>query len=253
MDTNDVLRITETLFENGKQLTPHGARMLGILIDPSATPEQAIASCFYPNHPITYQEIARGFVGTAARSPEYASRCVSEFRSFFVCGEKYFQITSHIVAGTILGIFETAVWIDMNWPAGSKYDEVLEEMIPDIVWCQNGTLEEGEKLVTDDYRRALTAAIKLYVAGPKHALGKRLGQVANIICEIEKRYEARRRQAESSVNGLSECSKLKLTKVAGMILDGLTYGWFGRLTPIGRIGAINAHCGEIVNQLVSRT
>lgn len=242
VDNAAIARMADILFSGRQFTTEFGSKVLGILTAPNASTGKLIELCQAKGPGAgTYEEISRAFLAAAVVHPLQTHWCLGELHRCFKADSPK-DINGHFVVGSILSAFETAVWIDTHWSHETIYDKAVEDVIPDMVWCRNGMLEQGEWLATDHYRNVLTTAIKQYVAGPKYGKDIRLAQVGNALQKIGETYERKRQEVQDD--------KVEFPKIASMILDGLTYGFFGQMSPIGRVQAIGARHGDFLKSLL---
>ena len=177
-------------------------------------------------------------MAAVARNPSGSEDFLTAFQRLFRTDKESLPpITNHdFVPGGILGAFEAGVWLDENWTGKHPFHSFLLTAIPSFVWCGNGLLESADQHpLSAGYRSCLTDTIKKYIRKEGNGKGERLADIAGALEEVLKRW--RPREANSP--------ETKLPPLTEMILDGLTYGWFGGLSPIGRLYTVVAGIQEL--------
>jgi len=232
----DVAVATEILFGPENAVTKFRAETLSALLNPDIDESDFLMFC--ATAPGTWKEIARAIVAAIAANPRepwhvpimlgvYISPAVSpelEDRDDICHNPR-----PEFVAGCFLGLFEAGLWLgkwerDNKEYRGSIFTDDLFRIIREAVSCTKGFMEKANPCLDDRYRSELTGTIKKYLADPLDQPtlfdmpGSRFRKTEELLRAVAK-YADKERAFPPLVN---------------MLLDGLTYGLLGLLTPMGR-------------------
>ncbi len=221
----DVPVVTEILFGTAKTASKFGAEVLSVLLHPETTPSDFALFCATSTKG-TWREIANAVGAAVAANPREPFRIPIALNRFFQPEAREIFCPNpnpEFIAGCFLGLFEAGLWMG-KWEQESGAQPGFIHILRPIIWqamrCTNGFLEQADACLDDRYRSELTGAIKKYLGAPLDASGLRFANAEGLLRDIA---------------GLAKKEKRTFPTLINMVLDGLTYGLIGRLSPIGRV------------------
>jgi hypothetical protein len=193
---------------------------------------EGLAGLLYKHN--NYEEIAQGVTALVAFNPRRASDVVKVVVAPLLddgpdCSKCY-------IFGAIIGLFDTAKWLDTQWGDSSGFDEIFVDQLtlalashkvqnvtkpdPAVNWA--GWPESRCKSRLDD-------TIKSYVQGGKR--GHRNAMVCNIIERV------------------NHDSMSDETSLSCIVVESISWGQWGTLSPKGRLTALNQLFGHLIPPL----
>ncbi len=150
--------------------------------------------------------------------------------------------TFSFAEGVTLGVFQSAIWLQQHWKMDTLYDEHLGDFIAEMILYLED-LNGNKKVLGDwtpskEYEEALSQAIKRYVREHEHlgniggGLGVRHARLTLMFRRIRQGFDTTKRQ-----HGRSPA----LNEFATLVLDQLSYAWFGMLGPNVRMRAVSGY------------
>lgn len=144
--------------------------------------------------------------------------------------EKALQNNPHFILGLSLGLFRSAIWLDTNWGTIVEfYEDMLDWVVELIVWNDEFTNKSDRLLPDKTFESQLSQAIKSYFRTPAEYMGAKGIRMAQTQKIIEKSLEL-------LIDGQGK--KQPLSKISSLILEQLSYAYFGTLVAWGKMESL---------------
>lgn len=178
---------------------------------------------------------ARIITAAAIARPTGAHRLLKSLLSLSL-QETYASEAQYFYLGMTLGLFEAALWFDIEWRTeeefGKEFLFTVVKIILAPIKIEKEYIERKETRVTGQLSSAIRAWAKPS-GDPKDFLlqelkGIRLAQVQRIIEDVSECIEKRKAANKD----------FKLSPLGDFILDQLTYAVFGQMAPTARAKAL---------------
>ncbi|MFA5188804.1 MAG: hypothetical protein WC460_05580 [Patescibacteria group bacterium] len=182
----------------------------------------------------SWQDIAKIVVAAVAYRPGSAEKwlqviCEPFSLNLFKEDTDLLQANPAFILGTTLGLFQAINWLDQHWRTLTAFENDFYDEIAEVILWKDQFSDLTDQLLPDPtYESQLSQAIKAFVRGEPGLgwKGERLYFTLSLVQKVLSKLVNQNRR------------KKELSKIGTLVLDQISYAWWGTESLMGRVNGI---------------
>ncbi|MCX6743419.1 MAG: hypothetical protein NT116_04250 [Candidatus Parcubacteria bacterium] len=183
----------------------------------------------------TWHEISKIVVAATAYRPSRSDKwlqiiCEPFILNLFREDVDLLKQNPAFILGTTLGLFQAINWLDQYWWAQTSFESDFYDEVAEIILWKDQFSDLADQLLPDSaYESQLSQAVKAFFRHQPMGFGGKGIRMANTLKFVQKVLSKLVNEAGT---------KKELSKIGSLVLDQISYAWFGSASLMGRVNGI---------------
>ncbi|MCX6745793.1 MAG: hypothetical protein NTX00_02115 [Candidatus Parcubacteria bacterium] len=183
----------------------------------------------------SWQEIAKIVVAAVAYRPGRSEKwlqiiCEPFSLNLFKEDIDLLKENPAFILGTTLGLFQAINWLDKHWRTLTDFENDFYDEIAEVILWKDQFSDLADQLLPDPaYESQLSQAVKAFFRLESDGWGNKGIRIAKSLKLVQKVL---------SKLAIDTETKKELSKIGALVLEQMSYAWFGSASLMGRVNGI---------------